>query len=204
MPLAQGLIITESSLSAFIGPITLAQLSSQNNASTTNNSAAIQIAINASEARIAQKLLIPQCKSGSFLKFPFTCGGIALLGSGSVIALPALQMIAHEYACFILNRWRSALSIPEDTSAAGIARMCAGYDTDGDKRIAEIINWIWGYSKGAGLPDLDLNAGAVVGAPTRNAPAPVYGVQTIGPDGRPYRPIVSSADLWFPAYPIAE
>jgi hypothetical protein len=198
---ATGLIITQASLLSFLGPTDLAILSQQNPSATTPNSSLIQSAINAAEARIFGRLLIPQATPGiTFIKYPFTVGGIALLSATGSLSLAALQLIGHEYATFILNRWRAVLSVPEDASTQGIAKMCAGFDTDGDKRIKEIIRWIWGYSEEATFLDLDLNAGATIGAPCTTMRTPTVARQTVNPDGTP-RMRVSELPLFgWPAY----
>lgn len=197
-----GQIIDSGSLSLFLGANNLTVLSNQNSAATTPNSGAIGQAIAAAESRVISTLATPQCRSGTFFTIPFTVGGTPIKQAASSVALPLLQAAAQQYAGFLLNRWRVLQSVPADESQLpGIFRVGRAWEKDADEQLQRIVRWAEGYTRTGQYVDLDLNEGAVVGHIYRKVKAPIFGHQTVGPDGLPIRR-VSDLSPWPMMFPL--
>lgn len=201
---ASGLIIDQTSLSNWMGGLNLAILSQQDIAATTIDSTVTQLAINGAEARCYGILGQLQCCNlavtppaiATFFKIPLTVGGVPIKSSASITALPIMQTAAHQYAGFLLNKWRQLLSMTDDDSGGPVIyRTAKGWEKDADANMRMIIRWAQGFTDGCYV-DLDLNLGANLGAPYRSVKAPMFAGPCVGPDGMPYRRIVNSLDWW--------
>lgn len=195
---ASGLIIDQTSLSTFLFGTNLAILANQDATATVPDSTKVQQVINGAEGRVFSIMSQLQCTSGTFWKMPPTVNGVPLKSSSSFIALPLLQATAHQYAGFLVNKWRALLGLPEDVGPA-INQLARAWEKDADANMRGIIRWAQGYTDGLYI-ELDLNVGAVVGAPYRAVKSPQFAGASVGPDGMPFRRIVNTLDWW--TYPI--
>jgi hypothetical protein len=198
-----GIIINQASLTQFLGGLNLAILTNQNNASTAINNQACQIAITAAEARIMSRLGQLRCSGGTFFKMPLSVGGIAPINAPSSISYSVLQLSAHEYAGFILNKWRDVMaSLNTDDQGPTAFRMARGWEKDADEEVKKIIRWAQGFTDGSYV-DLDLNTGAVVGQIFQVVSTPQIAGACVGPDGMPFVRIANPWMYWagWPAWP---
>lgn len=199
---AVGQIIDQSTLAAYLGTANLAIISNQNDAATTTDAVTVQGCIDTAESAVFSVLLQLQCSGGTFFKYPFTIGGVVIKSSGSLIALPLLQEICHQYAAFGLNNYRMVMSIAEgEEGQTGIDKQTKAWKDQGDDTLRRIIRWAEGYTDGQYV-ELDLNTGAVVGQIYRAVTVTFAGA-TVGPTGLPDVVIVNPAVPCFaPGWPV--
>ena len=189
--MAQGLIISTSTLQQFLGVTNLAIESQQDDNATMTNDMNVQNAINVAEARCIGKLAAVPAPAGlTFFKIPFVINSVALLNVSGSIALPILQQICHQYAGFTLEKWHMLTNVGENVGQGVISAIAAAFEQDADAKIQEIVRWTEGYADNVQYLDLDRNAGAVVGQRYQQVTAPAYGRQCRNPDGTPITPIL--------------
>ena len=161
---AQGIIIGESDIIAFLGTLNLAIQSQQDQTQTTINETTEQLAINNAEAR-CQAIL-----RNGFLTPP-TVNGVAIISANSSIAQPLLKVACCQYAGYYLNKWRAIQDVGGNPSSAAIDRIAAAWERDADLDIQKMVRYSQGYSDGLAV-DLDMQPTAARLAMASGLPAP--------------------------------
>jgi hypothetical protein len=197
---ASGQLINQTGLTAYLGALNIGVLSQQSSGAPTGaNPTTIQLAINASESVIFGKLLTLQCPSGTFVKYPFTIGGVPFNQSNSSISVPYIQQIAYAGATSWLNYYRVLLSTA-DRPGSELDERISRDAKFGLKQLDGILQYWKGYTdEDATFSDLDLNTGAVIGNIFYNVAAPTFVNSCVNPDGTQHVPIIENQWVW-PAF----
>jgi hypothetical protein len=187
--IASGEIIDQNTLTTFLGALNLAIQSQQDNTATAVNVAALQQIINAAEARVKSRL-------AQLFMIPLTVNGVAVKSAVGSVALPILQACAHEFAGFLLNKWRAIQSMSEGTPSTAIEALANAWEKDADDNLNQIVRFVWDYSDGTYV-DLDFAPGVSVGVIPKVVAAPVYAGACVDHQGYPERKIIGPLTPWW-------